>query len=188
MMMGNKLIKTVQVSALVAVAGLGMIASANAGGNNVIGAVIGAGAGTVIGGELGGRNGAIIGAAVGAALGTVVATDHRHAQPVVVYPAPAPVYQPAPVYYPAPMYQPAPVYQPGPVFQAPPVFRGGQTYPPIVVAPGPVYRPPQTIVYAPPAIVVQPGWNYGHGHHGHHGRHGGYEQRFEGGYGHPNRY
>ncbi len=173
--MGNKLMKTVQASALAAVASLGMIHSAHAGGNNVIGAVIGAGAGTMIGRELGGREGAIIGAAVGAALGTVVATERHHTQPVYVQPAP--VYQ-APVAYPVPPVYQAPVVYPAlPVYQSQPIYQGPRTYyPPVLVAPGPVYRVPQTVVYAPPAVVMQPGWGRGHHH-----QHGGYDRGVQAG-------
>lgn len=190
--MGNKLINTVQASALVAVASLGMIQSAQAGGNAVIGAVIGAGAGTMIGGEIAGRQGAIIGAAVGAALGTVVATERHHGQ--AVYRQPAPVYQ-APVVYPvAPVYQAPVVYPSPPVYQSPPVYYRPRPYdPPVLVAPGPVYRAPQAVVYAPPLVVVQPGWGRGHHHQGgdhDRGFHAGQNQGYgtDRGHGNPYRY
>jgi hypothetical protein len=170
-MMGNKLMKTVQASALVAAASLGMIQSAHAGGNQILGAVIGAGAGTMIGREMAGREGAIIGAAVGAALGVGVTSGHHRSQPVYVQPAP--VYQ-APLVYQAPVVYPAP-----PIYHAPPVYHAPRPHnPPIIFMPGPVYRAPQTVVYAPPPVVVQPGWS-----NGHHGHHGGRDRGFQGGHG-----
>jgi hypothetical protein len=159
--MGKVMFKTVQAGALVAILGLTTIQSAQARGSEVLGAVIGAGAGSMIGREIGGRDGAIVGAAIGAAVGVGVAADHRYGQPVVVQPAPM---VQGPVFYPAPVYQ-------TPVYQAPRPY-----YPPVVVMPGPAIRPPQTVIYAPAPVYVQPGWH--HGHHGHrYGYGGGFQQR-----------
>jgi len=69
--------------------------------------------------------------------------------PVVVQPAPPPVYYP-PTYY----YPPPPVYvQPPPVYvQPPPVY----VQPPPVVQSPPVYVQPPPVVQAPPAVPAPP--------------------------------